>query len=88
MIGRGVDMVTPFCLNRTYEGVIDEFFTIESQEVTVPTALINPVGVEEAKNSKDGKELPNFTILNLTEDNDTVFIDLRNRHFETLDSKI
>jgi hypothetical protein len=49
MIGRGVDMVTPFCLNRTYEGIIDEFFTIEGQEVQVPTAIIDPVGWEEAK---------------------------------------
>ncbi len=54
----------------------------------MPTALINPVGVEEAKSAKDGKELPEITILNLTEENDTIFNDLRNRHFETLDSKI
>jgi hypothetical protein len=39
---RRVDMVTPFCFNHTYEGIIDEFFSIEGQEVSVPTAIINP----------------------------------------------
>lgn len=46
MFGRGADMVTPFCSNRTYEGILDEFFSIESQEVTIPTVIINPIGLE------------------------------------------
>ena len=80
---RRVDMVTPFCFNHTYEGIIDEFFSIEGQEVSVPTAIINPF--DWAEQEKNGSKLPENTVMNLTDENDTIFKDLRNSHFETLE---
>jgi len=35
MIPRVIDMATPFCINRTYQGLIDEYFPIDSQEFSV-----------------------------------------------------
>ena len=42
MIDRGVDMITPFCVNQTYEGLLDEFFKIKTCTITVDTAIVKP----------------------------------------------
>jgi hypothetical protein len=54
MIPRAIDMATPFCTNRTYQGLIEEFFPIESQEFSVPLEIIQP-NQEESKNQNDSK---------------------------------
>ena len=72
-------MVTPFCLNHTYEGVADEFFPIETEEMKVPTAIIDPVGMDQAR--KENKQVPEITTLRLGKDDDKVFTELRFRHY-------
>ena len=37
LIDRGVDMVTPFCHQLTYEGLIDEFLHIRHGTITLAT---------------------------------------------------
>lgn len=42
MVDREIDLVTPFCVNQTFEGQIDEFFRIKTCSITVDTAIIKP----------------------------------------------
>lgn len=42
MIDRNVDLVTPFCVSQTYEGLLDEVFRIRTCSITVDTAIIKP----------------------------------------------
>ncbi len=42
MIDREIDMVSPFCVNQTYEGLLDEFFHIRTCSITVDTNIVKP----------------------------------------------
>lgn len=42
MIDRDIDLVSPFCVNQTYEGLLDEFFGIKTCSITVDTTIIKP----------------------------------------------
>lgn len=42
LIDRGVDMVSPFCINQTYEGLLDEYFKIKTCTVTVDINIVKP----------------------------------------------
>lgn len=49
MIDREVDLVSPFCVNQTYEGLLDEFFRIRTCSVTVDTNIITPDAQKDPK---------------------------------------
>jgi hypothetical protein len=80
MIDRNVDLVSPFCVNQTYEGLLDEVFKIESCSITVDTTIIKPDASKEAK----GPIEPTKTLVLTNED--AIFKEVRNRHFNTLES--
>lgn len=42
MLDRSVDLISPFCLQQTYEGSIDETYGIECNSVEVDHTVINP----------------------------------------------
>ena len=42
MLDRSVDLISPFCLQQTYEGSIDETYTIETSAVEVERVVLNP----------------------------------------------
>jgi hypothetical protein len=42
MIDRDVDLITPFCVSRTYEGLLDEFFGIEVNSLSVANTIVYP----------------------------------------------
>lgn len=79
LIDRNIDLVTPFCVNQTYEGLLDEFFRIETCSITVDTQILKP----EA--NKDPKvQLPPTQTLVLTNE-DEIFKEVRDKHFNTLE---
>jgi hypothetical protein len=49
MIDREIDLVTPFCVNQTYEGQVDEFFRIKTCSITVDTTIIKPDANKDPK---------------------------------------
>jgi hypothetical protein len=42
MIDRGIDLISPFCIQMNYEGLLDEFFGIETTYVTVDRNIMVP----------------------------------------------
>jgi hypothetical protein len=42
MLDRSIDLVSPFCVNQTYEGLLDEVFRIKTCSITGNTAIIKP----------------------------------------------
>ena len=49
MIDREIDLVSPFCVNQTYEGQLDEFFRIKTCSITVDTSIIKPDAGKDPK---------------------------------------
>lgn len=82
MIDRDIDLVSPFCINQTYEGLLDEFFRIKTCSVTVDTTIIKP----DAGTTKDTKApVDPVKTLTLTND-DEIFKEVRDKHFNTLEA--
>ena len=42
MFDRDVDLISPFCINQTYEGLLDEFFDIKTCSITVDNEIVYP----------------------------------------------
>ena len=42
MLDRGIDLVSPFCVQQTYEGSIDEAYGISTNSVDVAKKVLNP----------------------------------------------
>ena len=80
MIDRNVDLVSPFCVNQTYEGLLDEFFRIKTCTITVDTSIVKPDANKDPKNP-----LAPTMILLLTGE-DIIYKEVRDRHFATLES--
>ena len=40
MIDRDVDKISPFYINQTYEGILDEFFGVKTTCVTVSNKIV------------------------------------------------
>lgn len=81
MIDRNVDLISPFCVNQTYEGLLDEVFKIKSCSITVDTNIIKPDAAKDPK----AAPLPPTTNLLLTGD-DIIYKEVRDKHFATLES--
>lgn len=77
MFDRDIDVVSPFCVNQNYEGLLDEFFGIKTCTISVENTIVYP----EEKVRKELK-LPEVgrTDFLLTSE-DTIFNDIRNKHF-------
>ena len=80
MIDREVDLVSPFCVNQTYEGLLDEFFRIRTCSVTVDTEIVTP----DAQKDPKSKVVDPVQVLTLTNEDET-FKDVRDKHFNTLE---
>jgi hypothetical protein len=79
MVDREIDLVSPFCVNQTYEGLLDEFFGIKTCSITVDTAIVKPDANKDAK----APVAPTIT-LGLTNE-DEIFKEVRDKHFNTLE---
>jgi vacuolar protein sorting-associated protein 33A len=79
LIDRTVDLVTPLPTQLTYEGLIDEFFSITNSAVDLPASMVvDPKGGKEATPPAD-KKLK--TPLN---SNDKIFRDIRDLNFSVV----
>ncbi len=82
MVDREIDLVTPFCVNQTYEGLLDEFFRIRTCAITVDTGIVKPDAQKVAGEAKAKGEATQT--LSLTNEDET-FRDVRDKHFNTLE---
>ncbi len=80
LIDRGVDMISPFCINQTYEGLLDETFKIKTQTITVDVTLVKPEAYKDPKNPP-----PSPNVMLLLTNEDIVFKEVRNKHFTSLE---
>ena len=69
--------------------MLDEFFSIESLEFSVPSEILP--SNEESKNQNESKDKPINTVFNISESNDDYFEDIRyrltNRSYDIIESK-
>ena len=42
MIDRDVDLISPFCVTQSYEGLLDEFFGIKTCSVSIDNKIVYP----------------------------------------------
>lgn len=77
MFDRDIDMISPFCVNQNYEGLLDEFFGIQTCTIKVDNKIVYPDEKvrKEMKFKDDG-----HTEFKLTSE-DVVFNEIRNKHF-------
>ena len=81
MIDRDIDLISPFCVNQTYEGLLDEFFRIKTCSITVDTTIIKP---DVGKDGKPAASVEATKTLTLTNE-DEIFKEVRDKHFNTLE---
>ena len=79
MFDRDVDMVSPFCVNQNYEGLLDENFGIKTCTISVENTIVYP----EEKVRKELKLPENGRTDFILTSEDTIFNEIRNKHFDT-----
>jgi hypothetical protein len=70
MLDRTIDLISPFCIQQTYEGVIDEYYDIKTNQIEVDRSVIYPA-------QKDEKGLPQRIPIVLKSQDDFIFAELR-----------
>jgi hypothetical protein len=77
MFDRDIDVVSPFCVNQTYEGLLDEFYGISTSTISVDNKIVYP---DEKVRKELGQTDDGRTDFVLSSE-DTMFNDIRNKHF-------
>jgi len=77
MIDRDVDLISPFCVNQNYEGLLDEFFGINTCSISVKNTIVYP----DEKVRKDLKLPDEGTTDFMLTSEDTMFHEIRSKHF-------
>lgn len=77
MFDRDVDLISPFCINQTYEGLLDEFFDIKTCSITVDNEIVYPDESVRKELSLQPNEKTDFLLTN----EDVMYADIRNKHF-------
>lgn len=79
MIDREVDLISPFCVSQSYEGLLDEFFGIKTTSLSVNNKIVYPdQAVREQLKLKEN-EMHEFDLT----DNVPMFAEIRNKHFNS-----
>jgi hypothetical protein len=42
MFDRDIDVISPFCVNQNYEGLLDEFYGIKTTSISVSNTIVYP----------------------------------------------
>ena len=42
MFDRDIDVISPFCVNQNYEGLLDEFYGIKTTSISVSSTIVYP----------------------------------------------
>ena len=77
MIDRDVDLISPFCVNQNYEGLLDEFFGIKCCTISVDNKIVYP---DDKVRKELGHKDDARTDFLLTSE-DVMFNEIRNKHF-------
>tara|TARA_B110000285_G_C15098654_1_gene603618 strand:+ start:567 stop:1271 length:705 start_codon:yes stop_codon:yes gene_type:complete len=77
MFDRDIDVVSPFCVNQTYEGLLDEFYGIQTCTISVENRIVYP---DEKVRKELGQTDEGRTDFVLNSE-DTMFNEIRNKHF-------
>jgi len=77
MVDRDVDLISPFCVSQSYEGLLDEFFGIKTCKLTVENKIVYP---DEAVRQQLKLKEEGLHEFDLT-DNVPMFAEIRNKHF-------
>jgi len=86
IIDRKADLVTPFCIQQTYEGMLDEHYGINATSLDVSTSIVKGNNEEEKKAIAAGKPPPKES-MGIRTDQDLIIEELRDLHFVALESK-
>ena len=77
MIDRDVDLISPFCVNQNYEGLLDEYFGIKTCSLQVDNKIVYP----DANVRKELKLKDDGTTDFILTNEDAMFHEIRNSHF-------
>lgn len=87
IMDRRADLITPFCIQQTYEGMLDEHFGINATILRAKTSIIKGSSEEEKKDIAEGN-IPKYESMTLKSDTDLVLDELRDSHFVALEKKL
>jgi vacuolar protein sorting-associated protein 33A len=85
IIDRKVDLVTPFCIQQTYEGILDEYYGINATNLDVEASIVK--GSVEEEKVMGGEKKPKMESMTLKSDSDLIFEEVRDLNFVVLESK-
>ena len=78
MFDRDVDMISPFCVNQNYEGLLDEFFGIKACTLSIAAKIVySDDKTREEMGYKDPNQTIDFSLTN----EEANFSHIRNNHF-------
>jgi hypothetical protein len=84
LIDRKIDLITPFCIQQTYEGILDEHFGIHATNLDVKNSIIKGNDEEEKKAFAEGK-IAKLDTMSLRSDQDFILGEIRDLHFIALE---
>lgn len=76
LFDRSVDLVTPFCSQMCYEGLLDEYFNIEAGRLKIP------------KKTEDENAPKQFDTISISTKDDTIVEGIRGIHYTKVFQKI
>lgn len=76
LFDRSVDLVTPFCSQMCYEGLLDEYFNIEAGRMKIP------------KKTDDEKAPKQFDHISISTKDDAIIEGIRGMHYTKVFQKI
>ena len=80
MFDRDVDMISPFCVNQNYEGLLDEFYGIKACTLAIKAKIVySDDKTREDMGYKDPESQIEFSLTN----EEPIFSHIRNNHFNT-----
>lgn len=86
LIDRKADLITPFCIQQTYEGMLDEHFGIHATNLDAKSSILKGDDEEEKKSVAAGQP-PKVDTMSLRSDQDLIIDELRDLHFVALQAK-
>ena len=79
MIDRDVDLISPFCVSQSYEGLLDEFFGIKTCSLSVDNKIVYPDAAVRTELKLKENEMHEFDLT----DNVAIYAEIRNKHFNS-----
>ncbi|KAF2072482.1 hypothetical protein CYY_006214 [Polysphondylium violaceum] len=86
LIDRDIDTVTPMCTQLTYEGLIDEIYSIKNNAIFLDETIVNPSQQQQQQAQSTGKAIPpsGKKVPFPLHSNDKVYSEIRDTNFSIL----